>query len=85
MAQADSVPTPNHAPNPDAHAPRHRGPEPALVREQYRSGSHRYPASDQTSGAALDGGYTGRPCRNHGLSLRGQVHAAVGVLGRSRG
>ena len=146
MAQADSVPTPNHAPNPDAHAQQSTAPrririkladrryfvggsdakiimghdEAALVRlwrekrgeiepedlsgnlvvqlglatedlnrRWYESNTGQVLTDIQrqirTSGAALDGGYTGRPCRNHGLSLRGQVHAAVGVLGRSRG
>jgi len=37
---------------------------------------HRDPASS----LAVDGGHVGRPSRSHGSSIRGQVHAAVGVL-----
>ncbi len=59
----------------------HRGPQSALVRGQYRAGDRRYPAAGASSGAALDGGHPGWPGRGQRCRVRGQVHAALVVLG----
>ena len=64
---------------------RDRGPQPALVRAQHRPGRHRRPAPGAASGQALDGGHPGRPGRGDRRGVRGQVHAAVVVLGGSGG
>ena len=64
---------------------RDRGPQPALVRAQHRPGRHRGPAAGSPSGEAVDGGDAGRHGRGHRGGVRGQVHAAVVVLGGSGG
>ena len=64
---------------------RHRGPESALVRGQYRPGHYRYPEAGPASGAALDGGHARRPGPGQRGGVRGQVHAALVVLGGSGG
>ena len=64
---------------------RDRGPQSALVRAQYRPGHQGRPAAGPASGPPLDGGHPGRPGRGHRGGVRGQVHAAVVVLGGSGG
>ena len=64
---------------------RDRAPQPALVRAQYRPGRHRGAAAGVSSGQALDGGNPGRHGRGDRRRLRGQVHAAMVVLGGRRG
>ena len=58
-----------------------RGPQPALVRGQYRAGHHRHPAAGPASGDPLDGGHPRRPGRRQRRRVRSQVHAALVVLG----
>ena len=60
----------------------HRGPQPALVRVQYRADSQGRPEARKTPGLALDGGDPGRRGRGHRRGVRGQVHAALGLFGR---
>src|SRR5262249_13191998 len=62
-----------------------RGSEPALVSGEQRAKSYRCAAANPASGAALDGGHTRRPGRSDWRGLRGQVHAALGVLGGGGG
>ena len=64
---------------------RDRAPQPALVRAQHRPGRHRGAAPGVSSGQALDGGNPGRHGRGDRRRLRGQVHAAMVVLGGRRG
>ena len=64
--------------------PGHRGPEPSLVRGQYRSGHYRRPAAGPASGTPVDGGNPRRPGRGDRGGFRGQIHAALVVLGGSR-
>jgi len=59
--------------------------EPALVSGQFRPDHYRRSAPDPASGTALDGRHAGRPGRSDRRGVRGQVHAALVFLGRSRG
>jgi len=64
---------------------RYRAAQSALVRAQHRSGDQGHSAPDQASGKPLDGGdarWNGRADR---CRVRGQVHAALVVLGRGGG
>ena len=54
-------------------------------RGQYRAGDYRCPAANPPSGAALDGGHARWPGAGQRGRVRGQVHAAVVVLGGSGG
>ena len=54
-------------------------------RGQYRAGPYRCPAAYPASGAALDGGHAGWPGSGQRGRVRGQVHAALVVFGRSGG
>src|SRR6516164_8396432 len=62
-----------------------RRTEPALVSDQFGAGPHRYSAQDLAPCIAVDGGHPRWPGRSHRCGVRGQVHAAVVVFGRSRG
>ena len=56
-----------------------------LVRAQYRPSRQRRPTSGPTPGEQMDGGNPGRHGRGYRRGVRGQIHAAVVVLGRSGG
>ena len=51
---------------------------------QYRAGHHGRPAAGPAPGPPLDGGHPRRPGRGDRGGLRGQVHAALVVLGGGR-
>ena len=64
---------------------RDRGAQPGLVRTQYRPRGGRRPALGPASGEALDGRHDRRHGRRRRLRVRGQVHAALVVLGTGGG
>ena len=64
---------------------RHRGAQPDLVRAQHRARRHRRPALGPASCASLPGGDPGRVRQRPRRRVRGQVHAALVVLGRGGG
>ena len=63
---------------------RHRGAQPDLVRAKHGAGHHRHPALDSASCASLSGGDPGWVRQRPRCGIRGQVHAALVVLRRSR-
>ncbi len=62
-----------------------RRPQPPLVRTKLRPPDLRHPASCHPPDHPLDGRHAGRLGQGNRRRLRGQVHAAVVVLGRGRG
>ena len=62
--------------------PGHRRPQPPLVRAQLRPPDRRRPAPCDPPDHPLDGRHAGRAGQGNRRRVRGQVHAAVVVLGR---
>jgi hypothetical protein len=63
----------------------HRGPQSAVVRAQLRMHSDQHAATYPAPSHQMDGSHAGRPCRAFRCGIRGQVHAALDVLGGNRG